>query len=244
MGSINEKSRETWVEKKLASVPAGRSILDIGAGECQYKKFCPHLNYVSQDVAIYDGEGNQAGLQTGTWDFSQIDIRCDAVDIPEDVKYDAILCTEVLEHVPDPVKVVEKIARLVKPGGDILLTAPFSSLTHFAPYHYATGFSSYFYNLHLDRLGCEILEITPNGGYFDFLDQELGRVTGVYKEYIGGRPSFIGRRIIKLARKVIQSAAAKDGARDGRNSAQLLTMGWQIHARMKAETSPNRSHLS
>ncbi|MBT1155086.1 class I SAM-dependent methyltransferase [Aminobacter anthyllidis] len=234
MANINEKTREIWVEKKLASVPRGRLILDLGAGECQYKKFCPHLTYVSQDVAIYDGEGNQAGLQTGTWDFSQIDIRCDAVDIPEDVQYDAILCTEVLEHVPDPVRVVEKIARLVKPGGDVLLTAPFSSLTHFAPYHYATGFSSYFYSHHLDRLGLEILEITPNGGYFDFLDQELGRAASVHEEYVGVRPSFIARKIIKLARKVMRKAAAKDGERERRNSAQLLTMGWQIHARMRA----------
>ncbi|HIG28365.1 MAG TPA: SAM-dependent methyltransferase, partial [Verrucomicrobiales bacterium] len=61
-GEKNKKTRETWLEKTLASVPEGHRILDAGAGELQYKRFCGHLDYVAQDFAQYDGTETGDGL--------------------------------------------------------------------------------------------------------------------------------------------------------------------------------------
>lgn len=92
----------------------------------------------------YEGAGDGKGLQTGKWDTSRVDLVCDISAIPElDASFDAILCSEVLEHVPDPSKALDEFARLLKPSGKLILTAPFASLVHFAPYHYCTGFSRY-----------------------------------------------------------------------------------------------------
>ena len=55
--------------------------------------------------------------------------------------------------------------------------------THFAPYHYATGFNRYFYEHHLERLGVQIEEIAPNGNWFESLAQELRRVDQVALTY-------------------------------------------------------------
>ncbi|AXV16186.1 SAM-dependent methyltransferase [Neorhizobium sp. SOG26] len=227
----NEDARAQWVGKQLRALQAGSSILDVGAGECQYKPFCDHLRYVAQDVAVYDGKGDQSGLQTGNWDFSQIDIRCDLLDIPEDVSYDAVLCTEVLEHVPDPVAALEKLVRLTADGGTLIITAPFWSMTHFAPYHYATGFSRFFYRHHLERLGCEIVLLEANGGYFDFLEQELGRTAHTYRKYTKTKLSFVKREILKLATKIARAAAADDGEALNRRSSELMTLGWHVVAR-------------
>jgi ubiquinone/menaquinone biosynthesis C-methylase UbiE len=68
----------------------------------------------------------------------------------------------VLEHVPDPTKVLDEFARLLKSGGKLILSAPFASLVHFAPYHYCSGFSSYWYEHHLPQRGFQIEELTPN----------------------------------------------------------------------------------
>ncbi len=86
----------------------------------------------------------------------------------------------------DSVRALEKLTRLAQPGGQVIITAPFNSITHFAPYHYCTGFSQYFYRGHFERLGCEIVGLTANGGYFDVMDQELGRLRRVRKTFKAG----------------------------------------------------------
>lgn len=73
----NEEPRERWLKNALESIPEGGRILDAGAGTQRYKKFCGHLNYVSQDFGEYDGQGDSAGLQMGTFDYGKLDIVCD-----------------------------------------------------------------------------------------------------------------------------------------------------------------------
>jgi len=117
VGTTNESARVKWIEETLKKIPEGLTILDAGAGELQFKKFCSHLKYIAQDFGQYSGDG-EIGLQTGTWDNSKLDIVSDIVSIPlPDHSLDAIMCTEVLEHIPDPVRAIKEFNRLVKPGG-------------------------------------------------------------------------------------------------------------------------------
>ena len=53
---------------------------------------------------------------------------------------DQIMCIEVLEHAPASTDALREMSRLPKPGGILLVTAPFCSLTHFAPYFYHTDY--------------------------------------------------------------------------------------------------------
>ena len=182
--NTNEDKRNLWLRQTLGSLPAGLRILDAGAGELRNKILCEHLHYVSQDVCQYEGSGDRKGLHTGTWDTSRIDIVCDITSIPEpDASFDAILCSEVFEHLTDPLQALDEFRRLLKPGGKIILTAPFSSLVHFAPYHFATGFSRYWYEHHLPLRGLEIVELQANGDWFSFARQELLRLPSMARRY-------------------------------------------------------------
>jgi SAM-dependent methyltransferase len=198
-GTRNQATREAWLAAALAAVPAGSRILDAGAGELQYKRFCSHLHYVSQDFGQYDGRGDGTGLQKGTWDQSQLDIISDITAIPEpDASFDAVMCVEVLEHLPAPVEALRELVRLLRPGGVIILTAPFCSLTHFAPFFFQTGYSRYFYVHWLNALGCEILEMDWNGNFFEYLGQELRRLPSVAKTYCGDALSWRERLGIQV----------------------------------------------
>ena len=183
----NEHERQRWLAQTLKAIPHGMRILDAGAGELRNKPLCAHLVYVSQDVCQYDGSGDSLGLQTGKWDTSKIDLVCDIVNIPEpDGSFDVILCSEVFEHLPDALKALDEFGRLLKPGGKLITTAPFASLVHFAPYHYSSGFSRYWYEYHLPSRNLRIEELVANGDWFSFAKQELLRLPATARLY-GGR---------------------------------------------------------
>ena len=144
--------------------------------ESVYKAFSTHLNYKSQDFCEYDGKGDNLGIQTDNWDNSKIDIVSDIINIPvSDDSFDNILCCEVLEHLPEPSLAIKEFSRILKKGGRLILTAPFCSVTHFAPFHFCSGFNKYWYTTILPKYGFTIKEITPNGNYFDYVLVEIFR---------------------------------------------------------------------
>ncbi|HTI80195.1 MAG TPA: methyltransferase domain-containing protein [Acetobacteraceae bacterium] len=225
VGTGNAPTRDAWVAAALASLPPGARLLDAGAGECQYKKHCDHLRYVAQDNAVYDASSPN-GLQNTGWDFSSIDLVCDILNIPEpDGSFDAVLCTEVLEHLPDPVRAIEELARLLRPGGALILTAPFWSLTHQAPYHFATGFNRYFYEHHLGRVGFDIAEMTPNGNFFECIGQELRRVREMAARFTDDTPT----PLEVYAMQVVLGMSERMSRAD-RGSPEMLHYDYQVRA--------------
>ena len=231
VGTQNQQCREEWLQQILKKVPQGSRILDAGAGELAYKKFCTHLEYVAQDFGQYDGIGNNDGLQTGAWDNSKIDIVSDIVQIPEpDKSFDAIMCIEVFEHLPNPVAAIVEFSRLVKDDGFLILSAPFCSLTHFAPYHFYTGFNRYFYEKHLTENQFEIVELAYNGNYFEYVAQELRRVKSCAKRYSNMRLSVLDKVFIYFILRKLEKLSQK-----GKSSEELLSFGIHILARKRAD---------
>ncbi len=128
--------------------PKGSKILDVGASEQPFKKFCKHLEYVSQDFAQYDPENLNSGLQMKKWDYGKLEIISDIASIPIEKKsFDAIMCTEDFEHIVNPREAINEFSRILKKDGYLILTDPFCSLTYFAPYHFYSGFNRFFMKL-------------------------------------------------------------------------------------------------
>ncbi len=69
--------------------------------------------------------------------FPGVDVVSDIAELPfQDGSVDAILCLAVLEHVPDPVRIVREIHRVLRPGGVCYLTTPFMQPYHSSPQDY------------------------------------------------------------------------------------------------------------
>lgn len=176
-----------WVTSKLREIPRGLTLLDAGAGEMRYKKYATHLKYIAQDFGKYDPSNEPGGLKgKKIWDTSKCDILSDITEIPlEDESCDIILCSEVFEHLCNPIAAVNEFSRLLKKGGRLLLTAPFCSLTHQAPYYYYNGFSEYWYRDVLGQAGFDIVEIKKSGNLFMWFAQWLLCMDSLALQYTG-----------------------------------------------------------
>jgi SAM-dependent methyltransferase len=226
VGTANEANRLAWVRDQLAAVPSGWRLLDAGAGEQPHRRFCDHLKYISQDFAQYVPESDATGLQMPQWDYGKLDIVSDITAIPQpDASFDAILCTEVFEHIPDPVPAIREFARLLRKGGILILSAPFCSITHFSPHYYANGFSPFFYRKHLSEHGFEITELTPNGNYFEYLAQEIRRISHISTRYAGTTPTAEQKAAMRRVLGFLQEASGR-----GQPSSELLCFGYHVRA--------------
>ena len=77
--------------------------------------------------------------------------------------FDTVLNMQVVEHVFEPIKMVEEIGRVLKPGGKAIFLIPQTAVLHHAPEHYY-NFTRYWIYKALDRAGLKLVKLEPIGG--------------------------------------------------------------------------------
>lgn len=104
-------------------------VLDVGCGEMPFRGLLPAgVGYTAVDVPRADEFGMRR--------HSEI-VKFDGVRLPfADESFDHVLCIEVLEHAEDPSALVAEMHRVLRPGGTLLGTVPFSARVHHAPYDF------------------------------------------------------------------------------------------------------------
>jgi ubiquinone/menaquinone biosynthesis C-methylase UbiE len=92
----------------------------------------------------------------------------------EDESFDYVLCTEVLEHTPEPIKAIKELTRICKKGGQIILTASFTSGLHQEPFHFYSGFSPHFYEYVANKYNLlKVKEIKSQGDIFKLVYKQF-----------------------------------------------------------------------
>jgi SAM-dependent methyltransferase len=98
-------------------------VLDVGCGDKPYGPWLSNASeHVGADVAA--GPNVDVVITPGaSWPF-------------ESCSFDAVVCTQVMEHAQDLANVLGEIHRVLKPGGIVLATVPFAYNEHGAPADY------------------------------------------------------------------------------------------------------------
>jgi len=161
--AVNVYHLKRLMAQAQQEIPPGSWVLDAGAGEGRFRSFFDHTCYVAVDLAVGDC----------SWDYSHLDVIADLSVLPlANHSFDAVLCTQVLEHVREPRQVLREIARVLKPGGRLYLAAPQSWHQHQKPYDFFR-YTSFGLRYLLETSGLNVISLTPMGGYFWFLSFQL-----------------------------------------------------------------------
>ncbi len=128
-------------------------VLDIGCGQSPYRYLLNknETEYRGIDVA-----------EAASFDYINNDITLfDGEKIPFDNEFfDAIICTEVLEHVYNYQNLIDEMYRVCKKDSKLIITIPFSARYHYIPYDFFRYTPSA-----LEKIFCKFstVEITPRG---------------------------------------------------------------------------------
>jgi SAM-dependent methyltransferase len=126
---IDLQAGSAWRDLRPELGEARGSLLDIGCGAQVYRDLIPP-QVAYRGIDTIDAKARFGYEVPDTQYFEGEDWGV------EDDAFDTALCTEVLEHIPNPAAFLVRIYRCLRPGGRLVLTVPFAARWHFIPYDY------------------------------------------------------------------------------------------------------------
>lgn len=196
-----------------AHANAGRT-LDLGAQNGPYAVHFPRRIAVDLQPA--------AGLHA----------RGDAHALPfVDGAFDVVLCTEVLEHLQEPQRAIDEMHRVLKPGGQLLLTTRFLFPIHDAPHDYFR-FTKYGLRYLLRRFErIDIEEETDSVGALAVLVQRLGMQAHTLGSATLRAGWLVAARMVKPLSFLITAEFGDSGRRKAEKG--IMTSGYHVACRKR-----------
>ncbi|WP_085310517.1 class I SAM-dependent methyltransferase [Planktotalea arctica] len=104
-------------------------LLDVGAGQMPWLDWInSDTDYVGLDVEAAESFGMSHSDKITYYDGNLFPFKNNS--------FDRCICIEVLEHTLDPDLLLSEIFRVLKPGGSVMLTVPWSARRHHTPHDF------------------------------------------------------------------------------------------------------------
>ena len=115
-------ARKQLLHRYLNDLPQGSRVLDYGCGRGEFTDYLATLGFRVAGVDL-----SALAIEFNRRDFPALEfvqLEQDHVPLP-DQSFDAIWCSEVIEHVYDVHAIFAEFARLLRVGGRLILTTPY-----------------------------------------------------------------------------------------------------------------------
>lgn len=138
------------------------TVLDIGCGNKPYKIIFSgnDKKYIGTDISVSKNSPD-------------VNVTASALELPFKTQaFDTALSIQVLEHVPEPKKMLEEIYRVLKKNSFLILTAPMSWQLHETPNDYYR-FTTYGLRYLAESAGFKIIYIKARSSFWGLVGQKL-----------------------------------------------------------------------
>lgn len=153
---INRSSLLHEIKIFAQSLDHHKDVLDVGCGLKPYQRFFSVKRYIGIDI---EGGGHDDNAKI-------VDAFFDGKNIPySSSHFDAVICTQVLEHAEDPVALLEECFRVLRKDGVILISMPFMYPEHEIPYDYQR-YTQFQHTKLLTRIGFSHISVRKTTGFF------------------------------------------------------------------------------
>lgn len=174
--------------KRVAPQARGR-LLDVGCGQRPYEAiFTPYVSeYIGIEHEATFGKTHASKSVKGP------DLTYDGKRLPfEDKTFDTVLNCQVLEHTPEPGRLVAEMARVLKDDGLLILTAPFDFRLHEEPHDYFR-YTPHGLRTLCEKAGLEIVETHPMGSLWSIVAHKLNTFLAFRVARIGSVAQSMGK---------------------------------------------------
>lgn len=149
--SLRRQYVDEFLTRKIETAKPGKKLLDVGGIKKDLRGAFDISSRQLDVIAI--NISSSKGLDVLA-DARQLSLRSDF--------FDWVVCSEVLEHVDQPSKVLQEIFRVLRPGGNLLITVPFLFRIHADP-NDVGRYTQFFWQEQLTALGFNDLSIEKQG---------------------------------------------------------------------------------
>ncbi len=213
----------------LAGLIEHGTILDLGCG------IKPYQDILARPGDRWIGVDHPASMAGSYGAFTSADVLADGHELPfKPGEFDTVLCTQMLEHVSDPARVLGEAARVLRPGGMLILTAPMVWPLHEEPYDFFRYTQHGLRHL-LQSAGFELVREIQRGRGASALGQAFLDLHLAHR-----RPSFVNKVYKQCVCRAVNQACVW---LDRFAPASRLALGWAVAARKAGNPPAARANV-
>jgi glycosyltransferase involved in cell wall biosynthesis/SAM-dependent methyltransferase len=218
---LERESIVAFVAQAAAEIPPGSRVVDVGAGDAPYRELFAHVEYVTCDHEA-----------TPHAQADELDVVASADALPmASGSFDAVLCTQVLEHLSDPGLALCEFHRVLRPGGRLFLTAPLVWEEHEMPFDFFRYTSSGLRHL-LTTAGFDDVEVAARTDSFTSIAQLLLSA----RWSLPGSGPVVEERQPEFAR--LEEMADEVRAMSTFDQRRTMPLGWTVRAARPGASPP------